>query len=292
MIDNLILFVAIVQAGSLSKAAKRCNVSTATLTRKLQKLEMELGCKLLQRSARGLKLTKEGEMYYERCKPLLSSLQQTVHEIRHEVTEPSGVVRMLAPINLAVTTLEDFWIELLDCFPKLQLDLHLDNRNNNLFEQGADLALRVGVQHNPNYVQRKLASVSMVILASPSYLAKTTPIHCPEDLFKQDWLLATPLTGFVLKHKDKSKEICIQQAKIKVNEIRLCIALAARGLGMCYVPLNLCRQQLEAGELVHVLPQWQAPTRDIYVVWQAQKQLPARVRVVVEALADFMKTKE
>lgn len=292
MLDNLTLFVAIVEAGSLNKAAKQCNIPAATLTRKLQRLEVQLGCQLLHRSPRGLKLTQEGERYFSRCRPLLANLQQAVHDIHNDVTAPVGTVRMLAPINLAVSTLADFWADFLQQFPMIQLDLQLDNRNDNLFEQGADLALRVGQQHNPNDIQRRLGCVQTSVLASPDYLAKQSPIVHPDHLLDHDWLIAVPLSQFSLTRDNESITITIQRAKMQVNEARLCIELASRGLGLCYAPLSLCQSQLASGKLVRVLPQWQTPIRDIYAVWQGQKPLPARVRVLVEALVTFFQTAE
>lgn len=292
MLDNLTLFVAIVQAGSLNKAAEQCNIPAPTLTRKLQKLEAQLGCKLLHRSPRGLRLTQEGQRYFQRCRPLLATLQQAVHDIHSDLTVPGGTVRLLAPINLAVLTLADFWADFMQQFPMLQLDLQLDNRNDNLFEQGADLALRVGSQNNPNYIQRRLGRVATGVFASPDYLAGHAPIIHPDNLLAHDWLVAVPLSQFTLKHGNESIAIHVQQAKMQVNEARLCIELASRGLGLCYMPLNLCQPHLSSGALVQVLPQWQTPIRDIYAVWQAQQQLPARVRVLVEALAAFFQTLE
>ncbi len=166
MLDELKLFIAIVQAGSLNRAAAQSNISTATLTRRLQKLENHLGCRLLHRSPRGIRLTLEGKTYIERCQPLLSNLQQTLQDIHNDMTEPSGLVRVLAPTNLAVGILTDFWRDFLRRYPLIRLDLHLDNRNNDLLQQGADLALRVGEQSRSDYIQRRLTSAPMGIFAS------------------------------------------------------------------------------------------------------------------------------
>lgn len=288
MLDDLEHFVAIVQAGNLSRAAKQRHIPTATLTRRLQKLESRLGCRLLHRGPRGIRLTQEGEAYYARCQPLLAHLTQTVQDIRHDTTEPSGEVRVLAPANMAVTVLADFWADFLRRYPHIQLDLRLDNHNDDLLQQGADLALRVGEQQHPNYQQRHLSQVPMGIFAAPNYLANHV-ITSPDDLAQQAWLIATPLTQFTLQKGEDSQKIHLQNNCLQVNEIRLCVKLAARGLGLCYVPKTLCRAELADGRLRAVLPDWQAPQRDIYAVWQAQKQLPARVRVLVDALVAFMK---
>ncbi len=288
MLDELKLFIAIVQAGSLNKAAAQSNISTATLTRRLQKLENHLGCRLLHRSPRGIRLTLEGETYIERCQPLLTSLQQTLQDIHNDMTEPSGLVRLLAPTNLAVTILVDFWRDFLRRYPLIRLDLHLDNRNNDLLQQGADLALRVGEQSRSDYIQRRLTSAPMGIFASADYLASQPEIITPEDLNQQRWLVARPLSSFTLAKDDKKVEIRLQSYTIRVNEIRLCVKLASEGLGLCYVP-RLYVSEAAGGKLQPVLPDWQPPVRNIYAVWQAQKELPARVRVLVDELIVFIR---
>ncbi len=283
MLDDLTLFISIVQAGSLNKAAKQRNIPAATLTRRLQKLENSLGCRLLHRSPRGIKLTGEGETYLERCQPLLSNLQQVLQDIHGDMTNPCGLVRVLAPLNLATTVLSDFWTNFLLRYPLIRLDLRLDNRKDDLLEQGADLALRVGEQRRADYIQRRLASAPMGIFASAEYLAKHPKITTPDDLSRQIWLVATPLSSFTLTKDATKVEVRIENRKMQVNEIRLCVELASRGLGLCYVPL-LYAPEVASGKLQPVLPDWQAPVRNIYAVWQAQKQLPARVRVLVDAL--------
>ncbi|MDO5639883.1 MAG: LysR family transcriptional regulator [Neisseria sp.] len=288
MLDDMALFAAIADAGSLNRAAQQHGIPAATLTRRLQKLETQLGCRLLHRSSRGLRLTAEGAEYYERCAPLLAALQQTAEEIRADIAEPRGRVRLLAPVNLAVLPMMDFWADFLRRFPEIRLDLQLDNRAADLLTQGADLALRVGKPGNPAYMQRRLASVPTAIVAAPEYLAAHAPITAPQDLYEHDWLLAQPLAAFTLRRDGVQADISIRHARMQANEIRLCMQLAVRGLGLAYLPQNQCRAELDNGSLVQVLPQWQAPVRDIYAVWLAQKNLPARVRVLLDEMAAFL----
>ena len=282
MLDDLSLFATVVEAGSLNSAAQQRNIPAATLTRRLQKLEAHLGCKLLHRSTRGIQLTQEGRDYYERCQPLLAALQQTTQEIHTHLTEPVGVVRVLAPINLAVSSLHSFWTDFLHRYPAISLDLQLDNRNDNLLTQAADLALRIGNPGNPSYMQRRLGSVATAIVAAPAYLNAHPPIRQPQDLHTHAWLLALPLSTFTLRRDHETVTIRIGQSRMRANEIRLCTQLASSGLGLAYLPCNQCADELADGRLVRVLPEWQTPIRDIYAVWPPQKALPARVRVMLD----------
>lgn len=287
MLDDLSLFMMIVQAGSLNAAARQQNIPTATLTRRLQKLEKNLSCKLLHRNSRGLKLTQEGQIYYERCQPLLTALQQHTQEIKDNTTQVKGRIKVLAPMNLAVFPLKGFWQDFLKHYPEIDLELQLDNALDDLMVHGADLALRVGKQVNSAYIQKRLGSIQTCIVASPDYLNQHTIQH-PRDLHQQDWLQAYPLDQFELRQQEQSYVFKIQMQRLKVNEISLCVSLAEQGLGLSYVPFTQCEDALKAGRLHQVLPEWQLPIRDIYAVWQAQNILPARVRAFIEALSHFI----
>ncbi len=296
MLNNLSLFVTIVQAGSLQKAARQVNIPAATLTRRLQKLEEKLGCKLLHRSPRGIKLTSEGEIYFDKCQSLIENLQQNIQDIQRNNNQAKGTVRVLAPINLSLL-LKDFWSDFLAQYPDIHLILSLNNRNDNLLEQGADLALRVGKQQDSSLMQKRLASIPMCIVASKKYLQNHTIINCPDDLSYHHWLIAQPLSVIDLTHKNSDETVQLrlhnmsQNMRLQVNEISLCVALAKKGLGLTYVPKNQCQRELHTGELIRILTDWQLPSRDIYAVWNTQKYLPMRVRVLIDALKEFMGAK-
>lgn len=296
MLDDFSLFILIAQVGSLQQAAKQANIPAATLTRRLQKLEGKLGCKLLHRSPRGIRLTAEGEIYFDKCQSLIENLQQNIQDIQHNNNQSKGTVRVLAPINLSIV-LADFWSDFLSQYPDINLVLSLNNRNDNLLEQGADLALRVGKQQDSNLIQKRLASVPMCIVASEKYLQNNPPIQCPNDLFQHHWLIAQPLSVIDLTDRESGKEVRIRlqnnnhRMRLQVNEISLCVSLAKQGLGLAYIPENQCQRELQNGGVIQVLPNWKLPSRDIYAVWNTQKYLPLRVRVLIDALADFMMMK-
>ncbi|MDP8033955.1 LysR family transcriptional regulator [Pasteurella atlantica] len=295
MLNDFYLFVLITEAGSFQQAAKQENIPAATLTRRLQKLEDKLGCKLLHRSPRGITLTAEGEIYLDKCQPLIEKLQQNIQDIQQNNNQTKGTVRVLAPINLSVV-LADFWSDFLIQYPDINLILSLNNRNDNFLEQSADIALRVGKQKDSNLIQKHLATMPMCIVASEKYLQNNPRIQCPNDLLNHQWIASQPLSPIIdlaHKHNNEKTQISLHNivhntnTRLQVNEIRLCVSLAKRGLGLTYVPEILCKKELQRGELVRILTEWQPPSRDIYAVWHTQKYLPIRVRVLIDALMDY-----
>ena len=146
MLDELALFVSIVETGSLRAAAEKASVPPPTLTRRLQKLEQHLGCRLLHRSARRMTPTREGWQYYEQCRSLVHSLQQATERLDVTLNQVSGFIRILAPADLANENLAPAWMSFLAQYPEIRLELELSNYTQDLIGSGADVAIRVGTQ--------------------------------------------------------------------------------------------------------------------------------------------------
>ena len=288
MLDDLALFVRIVEGGSLSAAAQTLAIPAATLTRRLQKLEQQLGCRLLSRSARRLQMTSEGRQYYEQCRPLLQALQQTTQALDLTQHKVAGLVRVLAPINLANGVFRPCWARFMQKYPEVQLELKLSNLQEDLVGSGADLALRAGEQMDSSFNQRRLGEVSWVIVASPAYLQQNGELQSPYELAGHQLILAEPMTRWQLKHKGSGEVFNLQgQARFRVNEISLAVHMAKESTGILYCPYTTCSEELASGALQQILPDWQADSRAIYAVWSQQRYLPARVRALLEHLLDF-----
>ncbi|MBO9353060.1 LysR family transcriptional regulator [Bordetella petrii] len=287
MFDDLALFVAIVDDGSLQAAARRLQLPAATLTRRLQKLEARLGCQLLLRSARSLKPTPEGRLYYEQCRPLLVALQQTTATLDSDLNQIQGTLRVLAPVNLARSVLAPAWTSFLAAWPDIRLELILDNRNEDLWHHGADLAVRVGPQHDPKLRQRRLGGFRLDVVAAPSYLAAHGEPRHPHDLEHHALLVSEPLGTWQFTAPDGGQRIELRPpGRCRVNELELMVGMAEAGLGIMYCPHTLSAAGLESGRLRRILAGWHTPRRMLYAVWP-QQQLPRKVRALLEHLSDF-----
>jgi len=288
MLDDLALFVTIVEEGSLNAAAVRENLPPATVTRRLQKLEGELGYRLLNRSARRLQPTAEGWQYYERCRPLVRALRQATAQLDASLSDISGTIRVLAPVNFASGLLTPAWSSFLHRYPDIKLELELSNRLQDLVASGADLAIRVGSLDDSSLMQRRLGSASLVMVAAPSYLAQAGVPTDPGQLDQHQLIVAEPLRTWRLRRPGDGAEVVFQpQARIRVNEMRLAVEMAHAGLGILLCPLLQSRIEVADGSLVRVLPDWMPQPRHVYAVWTQRRYLPARVRVLLEHLADF-----
>ena len=293
MLDDLALFAFIVDSGSLSAAARRAHMPPATVTRRLQQLEQRLGCKLLHRSARSLQPTPEGLAYYERCAPLLRSLQQATESLEASQTQVKGLVRVLAPMNMAKGLLRPVWSQFLAAYPQVQLDLRLSNLREDLFEHGADVAIRLGDLPDSSLAQRRLGAVAIGLVAAPDYLAGAKAIKEPKDLLAHRWLVAEPLRNLRLTHTVTGEQYAQglhADARSVINDVSLSLDLACAGLGLLNCPLWMSDAYVRSGALVPVLPQWLATPNSVALVWPQQRHLPARVRALVDMLGDFAQT--
>ncbi|UTH76281.1 LysR family transcriptional regulator [Chromobacterium sp. IIBBL 290-4] len=288
MLDDLELFVAIVDAGSLNAAAKRLGMPAPTLTRRLQALEARLGCKLLSRSARRMAPSNEGWQYYERCKPLLTALRQETAALDGALNRVEGVVRLLAPLSMANDMLVPVWSRLLRDHPQLRLELKLNNSLDDLYSGMADLALRVGEQSDASLRQRRLGAVRTILVASPAYAAAHAMPGTPQELAAHKLLLAEPFERWKLRHRESGEEaVWPVEPAVRTNDMLLTRRLAEEGAGIAVSPLSICHRQLADGRLVRVLGEWEIATRPVYAVWPERRVLPARVRMVLDALLEF-----
>lgn len=285
MLDDLALFVRIVEAGSLRAAAQGAGVPAATLTRRLQKLESALGCQLLHRSAHRLVPTPAGIQYYEQCRPLLQALQQTTQSLDSNLNQLSGAVRVLAPINLANGPFREFWSSFMLRYPDIQLELQLSNYREDLIEQGADLAIRAGPQQDSAFGQRRLGEVRTVLTAAPVYLAQHPAPATPAALAQHRLIVSEPVTQWRFRERGSGQTFTLMpHGHFRVNEIRLAAHMASSGIGILYCPQTQVIGELQSGRLVEVLPDWEAETRPIYAIWPQSRLMPARVRVLLDHL--------
>lgn len=288
MFDDLALFVSIVEAGSLNAAAAKESLPTATVTRRLQKLEQMLGYRLLHRSARRTQPTAEGWQYYEQCRPLVHALRQATQRLDASLSAIAGHIRVLAPTNLGAGLLAPAWSSFLQQHPEVTLDLDLSNALQDLVGSGGDLAIRTGAQNDSSLMQRRLGRIETVLVASPDYLAcKGTPGDAAA-LDKHETIVVESLRQWRLRNPATGVETVIQpQPRVRVNEIGLAVKMAEAGLGIFLSPRSQCHASLQAGRLVQLLPEWMPEPRDVYAVWSQQRYLPARVRALLEHLAAF-----
>ncbi|WP_295894967.1 LysR family transcriptional regulator [uncultured Vibrio sp.] len=289
MYDDIALFIHIVEARGLAGAAKQLNIPPATVTRRLKKLEQQLGCQLIHRSARQFELTSDGSVYFESFSSLINEFDSISSELSSETKSRQGELIVLAPTNISIGYLQPMWSQFIAQYPEIQLNLKLNNDNKDIVEERADIALRIGPQRDSELYQIGVGSIPTYLVASPHYLQRSAPLETLSDIEQHQRIAVTHLNAWPLTHVVSNKEVIInQKASLKVDDINVASQFAKDGHGLALLPATEVLKYLDSGELVMPLPQWQGPERELYLIWPSGKLLGAKARCLKDYIQMYL----
>ncbi len=278
-------FVAVVEAGGFSEAARRTGVSKALVSKYVGWLEADLGQRLLHRTTRHVRPTSGGQAYFERCRPLLAEVDELEAGVRSADENPRGELRVSAPVSFAelhlMPVISDYWQR----YPEVTVKLDLTDRYVNLVEEGVDVAIRVADLPDSSLVARKLGSTAMRLCAAPDYLALHSVPQRPEDLVAHRCVLDSNYTGgerWTLGTGDDAVTVQIH-AGIQVNSARAVRELLLAGHGIGLLPSFAVAEDIARGRLTAVLPRYRCEEHGIYAVYAHRKHLSAKVRRFIDA---------
>lgn len=280
-------FAEVVDGGSFAAAADRLELSRAAISRHVAELEARLGVRLLHRTTRKLSLTEEGEVFHARARQLLADMEEAETEITSRSREAVGLLRVSVPVSFGIRHLAEVWGAFRRKHPKVTLEINLSDRVADLAEEGLDLAIRIARLPSSSLVTRQLATTRVVLCASPQYLRRAGRPKHPRDLAehavvaysywseRDEWEFDGPEgTVAVRTHP------CI-----RTNNGDVCRAAALQHQGLILQPTFLVGDDLRAGTLVEVLPDYRSITLGIHAVYQSRKHMTPKLRLLVDFLA-------
>lgn len=284
------VFVAVVDTGSFVGAASALGMSRPAVSRHVSELEARLGVRLLQRTTRKLSLTGEGETFHARCKSVLAEVEEAEAEAQSRSDQAAGLLKITVPTSYGQIRLAPLWGDFLARHPRVRLDVTLSDRFVDLVEEGYDLAVRVARLPSSSLVSRRLGQTRPVLCASPRYLRRHGTPKQPSDLAKHALVTYSLLaTGDTWALQGPQGLVAVKaQARMATNSGDTCRAVALAHGGIILQPDFLVGDDLAAGRLVEVLPQWRAPELDIHAVYPTRKHLSPKVRVLVDYLAQAL----
>jgi len=280
-------FARVVEAGSLSAAARALNTSLASVSRQLAALEHALGARLMNRTTRRIALTEGGRTYYERCKRVLADIEEAESALSQHQATPSGRLVVSAPVLFGEIYLAPVVSGFLARNPKVGIDLSLTDRFVSVVEESVDVALRVGALADSSLVARRLGSFRRVVVASPAYLTSRAAPRRPEDVAGHDCLSFSMLVDPVRWHfMADGKEIAVPIAPRLRSDSQLVLRQAAiDGVGLLLAPSWFVREPVADGRLRVVLDAFETPAVPIHAVYPHARLLSAKVRAFVDHLA-------
>jgi DNA-binding transcriptional LysR family regulator len=280
-------FVAIVDRGSLTAAAEALDRSQPAVVRSLAALEAHLGTRLLQRTTRRMSLTPEGSDYLERCRQIISDVEEAERALSQDDAEPRGLVRVTAPVLFGQQYVTPLLSRFLAEHPRITADLLLLDRNVDLIDEGIDLAVRIGDLPDSGLIALPVGAVKRVVCASPSLLERAPEPTTPEELASQPCVRVQNLArSGTWVFRDGSAEVAIKVGgPLSCNQIAAAIGACVDGTGFGQFLSYQVQDHLRSGRLRRVLERFEVPPLPVNVVYPGGRFATARQR----ALARFLR---
>jgi DNA-binding transcriptional LysR family regulator len=281
-------FVKVVEAGSLSAAARSLNLSLASVSRQLDGLEEHLRTRLLVRTTRHLALTEGGRTYYDQAKRILAAIEEAETTLSAQHATPSGHLIVSVTVLLGRLHLAPLLPEFLERYPKLSVDLLLLDRIVNLVEEGIDIAIRPGPLEDSTLIARKLGAFRRVVCAAPSYLQRRGEPMQPQDLENHDCVVFTLLdSAQEWRFRTKAGDIKVPvSGRLRANNFDATVMAALGGAGLVLGPSWMVRDHILAGRLVPVLQGFEPPATEVYALFPHLRLMPAKVRAFTDFLGE------
>ncbi|MBX3471608.1 MAG: LysR family transcriptional regulator [Planctomycetes bacterium] len=280
-LNELVVFVEVVRAGSFTAGARALGMPKSTASRKVSELEARLGAQLLVRTTRRLRLTDVGAAYFERAARVVAEARAADRLVADLHADPCGRLRVTAPLTFAF--LGPIVAEFLAQHPAVQVDLVCTDRVVDLVAEGFDVAVRAGRMADSSLVARRLGTVQRFLVAAPGYLRRRPAPRAPADLAGHDTILfggGDEGTTWTLRAGRQQVEVALRP-RLVVNDYDMLREAATAGLGIALLPDYVCeeRQRLE-----RLLPAWTAPEVPIHAVYPAGRQTSRTVAAFLDQL--------
>jgi DNA-binding transcriptional LysR family regulator len=293
-IRGIVNFLQTAESGSFTAASAVLGISAVAVGKNVAALEAELGVRLFQRTTRQLQLTDEGRLLVDQCKSPIRDLEFAYKSVRQRAQSPNGLVRITSVTPFARGILQPLLPTIAEQFPKIQVELVLDDKVVDMVADGFDIGIRVGQMSQPTLIARPIAPLHFVVVGAPGYFKKYGVPHTIEDLGQHKCLSGrasnvdetpdTVLSGSWRLGDIKKPTAVNVPASVLSNDVALLLSCALQGQGLFYCPLPLVVPHLRRGELQVVLPEWAGSGLSVFLHYPSRRNLPARVKVLV----DFM----
>jgi DNA-binding transcriptional LysR family regulator len=290
-LTSLMLFYEVVECGSLVAAGVKLKIAKSTVSRRLSRLEQQVGSILLKRGTRKLTLTEIGASLHSRCKRVASEVEQASREALGMQSNMLGTLRLSIPGDLGVSWLGGVISDFNRQFPDVAINVRIHNSDIvDPTDEPFDIVIQVGEKKPLRSVCRRLATLSRGIYVSPEYLAARGTPQSLEACKGHDWIVTDVQERdgvWLLRNNSKGRPISVVM-KTVVNSARLAREFAISGLGLAMVPDILCRGAVQQGRLVRVLADWHAPPLHVGALLLSRDRIPRKTRVFLEFFAERM----
>jgi DNA-binding transcriptional LysR family regulator len=293
-LELLRTFVRVSEMSSFTLAGESLGLPRSTVSEHIQALETLLGTRLLQRTTRKVQATQDGLVLYERSKDLLSHMDEIEGLFRQDEASLVGRIRIDMPNILARRVVMPRLAEFMARHPHLELEISSTDRRVDLLSEGFDCVVRIGAQPDQSVVARHLCDFAMVNCASPAYLQRYGVPEQVEDLAQHRLVhyvgvLGARSDGFLYEEGGTLHRVPMA-GSITVNSTDAYESACLGGFGLIQAPVTGLQSYLRSGELVAILPQFNAPAMEVSLLYARQRHLPLRVRAFMDWLGQIIQS--
>lgn len=288
------LFAFVAEQGSFAAAAHRYGLSPSTVTRHIQQLEKALNARLLTRNTRSVSLTEAGRHYLPHAQAMLEASEAGHAVLNRFSREPTGTLRVTAPLTLSTLYLSPALPGFLARYPQVRIDWQLSDEFLNLIEGGFDLAIREGPITDASVIARPLVRYRRMLVASPAFLARHGRPTQPQDLAAFNCIpyQCEPKPTTWLMQKGGKRERVVLQGNMQSNCLRTLQQLTEAAVGITWLPAEQATPLIESGKLAAVLPDWQLVEEGeldtLYAVYPQRRLLSPKVAAFLEYIIEYL----
>ena len=288
-LEDLRLFVTVVDSGSFTKAAEQEDLPTSTLSRRLRKLEDDLSVRLLNRTTRSLQLTELGEQFYQRSLQILEEVDNTRAMLQKEQDKPSGRLRIYAPAEFTRVHFLEIVPAFAQEYPAITLELFTSDGGHDLVHHRVDVLIHIEEPDDSSYIAKKIATTTTNYYASVDYLAERGEPETPEDLLTHECIVEAfthkNYKRWIFPEEHHQQEIIVNPRYV-IDSTYMCQRMVEMGLGISMLPDYICQEDLKAGRLKKLFNGRYEIPHNIYVQYPSRRYIPSKVRVFLQFLEE------
>lgn len=289
LLDGLPVFIAVAEARSFTRAARRLGMSPSAASQAVRALEDRVGTQLLMRSTRSISLTQAGAAYLDRVAPAFDTIEDATREVMGRASRPSGPLRITMPRAAFDGVVTPVLASFRAAFPEVELEIEVESRLVDIVEQGFDAGLRYGTLLAKDVTAFEVFSASeSVLVASPSYLSGRDPVAQPMDLLNHAAIVCRNRTTGLVSPWILScgSETCRIDpgAPTVVGDLVTLVDLARDGHGLALAPIQCVARDLSQGRLARVLSRWSSPLEPLFVYYPTPRGQTSALRAFVDHL--------
>lgn len=291
LLVNLPSFVKVVELQSFSKAANALGMTKSAVSKQVQSLEDVLKVRLLNRTTRTVRLTDEGELFYQQARQIVDAALEAERRVKNLNEQPSGTLHINAPESLGIFHINPVLVDFAKAYPDIVLEVQYTNKFINVLEEGVDVTIRVASLTDSSLIARKLARCQFAFAAAPEYLAKHgTPKH-PDDLINHrfiEYSLAERPREIRYRTTDGTMNgVAIVTPMFRANANHIQRQATLEGLGVTVLPTFVIGEDIKSGRLTHILKDYTLdPERNIYALFPHNRHMSAKVRLFIDFIAE------